>query len=267
MMATSLEIGHEKCRHMVCVVCYGKTSRALSASDIECIQNNVIEGYNVGNPDFPCGICTGCNIALSKKRNDHDCPLPNRGLDYNPERKIGLRSATMCTCKICHIAKLYGIEFLKYTRQQGKKRGRPSTKTHTSFKVCSNCFAKLYSGCSHSMEQCRYSRRTKVDSIIGMTSPSTLQRAASRINQEDDAVAITLGRPKKTKEEVRKELFTSDDLYGMKQDLQLSNAHTKVLAQGIRSAANSRKAIEKNAMVMVQDKNHRLDNFFEIQNF
>ena len=142
-MATSLEIGHEKCRGMVCVVCYEKASRALSASDIEGIKKYVIEGYDVGNPDFPCGICTGCNIALSKKRNDPDSPLPNQVSDYNPERRIGLRSATTCTCKICYIAKLYGIEFLKYTRQHRKKRGRPSTKTPTSFKVCSNCFAKL----------------------------------------------------------------------------------------------------------------------------
>ena len=242
-MATSLEIGHERCRGMVCVVCYEKASRrTLSATDIDTVKKYVIDGYDIKNPDFPCGICTGCNIALSKKRKDSNFPLPNQVSDYNPQRRIGLRSSTTCSCKICYIGKLYGIEYLKHTRQHRKKRGRPSTKTPTTFKVCSNCFSKLYSGCSHAVEQCRYSRRIKVDNIIGLTSPSTLLRVASRNNQEDDASAIPLGR-KQTKKEVRKELFTSDDLFEMKQSLQLSDA-----------------------MLKVQDNNHRLDDYFEIRN-
>ena len=49
----------------------------------------------------------------------------------------------------------------------------------------------------------------------------------------------------------------------MQQDLGLSNSQTKILLCDIRLATASQKVIQKNAFMMIQEKNHQLDTFFE----
>ena len=63
-------------------------------------------------------------------------------------------------------------------------------------------------------------------------------------------------------EEVKKALFSSADCASMQQDLGLSNSQTKILLHNIRLATGSQKVIEKNAFMMIQEKNHKLDTFF-----
>ena len=180
-MATAFEIGHEKCRSLVCVVCYQKASSSLSEAEILLVQEFLIDGYRSSHPDFPNGVCTGCSITLSRKRSDPTVALPVVE-NYDPDRKAGLRSVDTCTCKICSVAKLNGLPFLLASRKnRKKKRGRPSTKTTPdNMKICSICFTKIYRGCNHSAAQCQQSRRIKVVNIMEITSPTTLQRAASR---------------------------------------------------------------------------------------
>ena len=62
-MSTVFEIGHDRCRSKVCVVCYGKASCLLSELEIETVEKILIDGYSSSHPDFPCGVCTGCSIA------------------------------------------------------------------------------------------------------------------------------------------------------------------------------------------------------------
>ena len=61
-----------------------------------------------------------------------------------------------------------------------------------------------------------------------------------------------------------KALFSSADYAGMQQDLGLSNLQTKILLRNIRLATGSQKVIEKNAFMMIQEKNYQLDTFFEL---
>ena len=51
----------------VCVVCHEKASSILSGLEIETVDKFLIDCYKSTHPDFPCGICTGWSIALSKK--------------------------------------------------------------------------------------------------------------------------------------------------------------------------------------------------------
>ena len=97
-MTTEFEIGHKKCCSLVCLVCYKKASRSLSASEIQSIQEIVIDGYSSSDPDFPNGVCMSCSIVSSKKGNDPTTALAVAE-SYDPEIKTGLRSVNTCSCK------------------------------------------------------------------------------------------------------------------------------------------------------------------------
>ena len=62
---------------------------------------------------------------------------------------------------------------------------------------------------------------------------------------------------------MKKALFSSADCAGVQQDLGLSNSQSKILPRDVRLATGSQKRIEKNAFIMIQEKNH-LDTFFEL---
>lgn len=261
MMSTTFESEHERCRIKVCVVCYEKASRVLSESQIETIQHYVIDGYSSTDPDFPCGVCTGCSIALFKKRKDPEFLLPIINVSYDPGRKLGLRSIDVCSCRICVVAKQNGLSALQSSRKK-RKRGRPTSNTVPEhIKICSNCFTIISQGSDHTAAMCRSSKRTKVSNLLEITSPNTLHRAASR----GDMSVIPLGRPKKM-DVVRKNLFTSNDCAGIQQDLGISNSKNKLLLRDIRLASGSRSIIEKNALLTIQEKNHQLDNFLSFAN-
>ena len=95
-MSTAFEIGHEKCRSLVCVVCYQKASHSLLELEIKNVQDYLIDGCSFSHPDFLNGICTSCSIALSKKRKDPIIALPIVE-NFDPERKTGLRSVNACS--------------------------------------------------------------------------------------------------------------------------------------------------------------------------
>ena len=61
-----MEIGHEKCRALVCVVCYNKAAHVLSDLETKYVQEFIIEGYTASNPDFPCSICTICGFLFAR---------------------------------------------------------------------------------------------------------------------------------------------------------------------------------------------------------
>ena len=129
--STAFEIENEKCRSLVCVVCYRKASRSFSELKIKNVQDYLIDGYSSSHPDFPNGICTGCSIALSKKRKDPTIALPIVE-NYDPERKTGMRSLYSCSCKLCSVAKLNGLNVLLASRKNRKKQGRPKEKQFLS---------------------------------------------------------------------------------------------------------------------------------------
>ena len=93
------------------------------------------------------------SIVLSKKRKDPTTALPVVE-SHDPERKTGLRSVNTCSCKICSVANLNGLDFLLASRKNKRKLGRATTKMiPKNVKICENSFTKLYRGCSHSTSQ------------------------------------------------------------------------------------------------------------------
>ena len=264
-MSTDFEIGHERCRSLVCVVCYNKASHLLSKLQTKLVQEFIIEGYTSSNPDFPCGICINCGFLLSKKSKNSDVKLPSVE-SYDPGRTTGLRSVSICSCKICTVAKMNGLSSLTASRKK-VKRGRPSLQSvPTPVRHCSNCFVAIYRGSNHSIEACkRSSQRSKVSQLIKMASPTSIKRAALH-NEKDINLQITpLGPPTKVKK-VTKELFSAESCAEFQQDLDLSNSKTKVLLQGMRAESGYRKVIEKYAYKKIVEKSHRLDEYFEMRN-
>ena len=273
-MATVLstfDASHEECRHRVCIVCYGKGSRTLSETEIQTIQDFLIDGFDIENSNFPCAACVKCHIMLLKKHKDPDFLMPIRDIDYEPRRPTALRSIQQCTCRICNVARTGGLQ---YRKTMMKKRGRRPTKEASLrefFKVCGNCMAKIYRGSNHTAQSCKSSRRAKIDNIEEMVkSPISLERLASRtIKKSSDSTLSTLGskkmRVENTDSNTKRVLFSKEDVIGMQQDLQLSNKGTKILSRDIRIVTGSRKSVESDIRKKLHDVYHQLDEFFELR--
>ena len=265
-MASKFEQEHEECRQRVCVLCYHKGDRPISEREIKCIDQYLIEGYTPDNPDFPNALCTGCHIDLSKKIADSEYQLHPKVQDYDAGRTKYLRSVTSCcACKICTVAKMTG---LAYNRMVKKKKGRPKGNAPQCYKICGKCFQQIYQGSNHSASKCRYSRRDKVSHVEKLVStPTTLQRVASRIvKRHSDTPLATLGPNKRRIIETPRKhepIFNSEQVLGMQTDLGLSNTQTRILAQDLRMATGSRKAIERGFSKEVTENSHKLDEYFE----
>ena len=255
------DLEHERCRSKICVVCYQKANCTLPDLEIQTVHEFLIDSYNVTDPDFPSGICTGCSIILSKKQKNVDFKIKVLE-NYDQERKVVLQSVDTCLCRIYRETKMNGLSPLQKSRKKCKQgRPVPNPAPNHLKKICSNCFSIIAKGSNHSASLCKHSKRVKVDKLIQISSPSTLQRAASR-DQQNYFITL-LGRPKQI-EEVKKILFPSPDWAGIQQDLGISNSQTKILLCDIRLASGSHSIIEKNAFVKTQEKNQQLDSFFKL---
>ena len=135
-MATEFDLGHDRCRSKVCVVCYEKASCMLSDLEIETEVKFLIAAYKSMHPDIPCRSCTGCSIALSKKRKDVDFEIPVLE-SHDLERKVGLRLVGTFSCRICTVAKRNRQSVLQLSRKKCKQ-GRPTSKPVPSQKLQKN---------------------------------------------------------------------------------------------------------------------------------
>ena len=85
--------------------------------EIEKIDKFLIDGDISTHPNFPCAICTGCSIALSKKRKDVDFEIPVSE-SYDPERKVGLRSVGISSWRTWTVLKRNGLSVLQLSRKK-----------------------------------------------------------------------------------------------------------------------------------------------------
>ena len=176
-LTTEFDLGHDRCRSKVCVVCYEKDSRMLLDLEIDTVDKFLIDGYKSKHPDFPCEVSTGCSIALSKKRKDVDFEIPVLG-SYDLERKVGLWSVGTCSCRTSTLAKSNGLIVLQLSRKK-REPGRPTSKPVLShMENCSNFFWTNAKGSNYTAVQCQNSKKTKVEKLVNISSPSTFQRAA-----------------------------------------------------------------------------------------
>ena len=130
-----------------------------------------------------------------------------------------------------------GLNVLQKLRQNCKRDRPLSNSAPNHLKICSNCYATIAKGSSHSASLYKHSNRVKVEKIVQISSPFTLKRAASR-DQQNSAIT-PLNQPKKNRE-VKKMLFSSADCSGMQEDLGISISQTKILLRNIRLATGSR---------------------------
>ena len=143
-----------------------------------------------------------------------------------------------------------------WLHENKRKRGRTTMKIiPESVKICTNCFTKIYRGCSYSASQCQYFRRIKVVNLMEISSPTTIQCAASCEQCLSEVTVTQLGWPKKV-EDVEKEPFSSADWSGLQQDLGLSNSKTNVLLRDIRLVSGSHFITEKNSFAKIQQNYH-----------
>ena len=225
----------------VCVLYATVKAQPLSVTDIKSIKDYVIDGFDINNSDFPSAICSTCSNALCQKRKDETYNLLCLIDDYDPNRPQNLHSTSSCTCRIYNVAKIKLQDALKMKMKCGRKSSFSTSLTDKpkSFKICSNCFNKIYPGCSHPASSC-HSRRAKVENLL--RNPVTLQRVVSRTVKSSSSTPLsTLGpspRPV-AKPQPRRELFLTDNLFGIQQDLQLSTRQTLTLATDIRLAVGS----------------------------
>ena len=195
---------HSDARKKVCVICYCKGSRVLSSADAQSVRDFAIEGYNVEDPDFPCGICNNCRRILSAYRNgDTSRSLPV-ATSYNPETRVLTRSQDVCQCRICEVAKSYGGQANAQKKLAMKrKKGRPASTEPAPKKLCTICFCELYPGCHHSKADC-LSKKEKLNNIrLNVLSDElTREQVASQALRESQAAEgstsvklSTLGAP------------------------------------------------------------------------
>lgn len=260
-MATALDLDHERCRLKVCVLCYRKGSRKLSATDIAAINEFVIDGYDVNNPDFPASLCNGCYLLLSKRRNGHDIDLPCFD-DYDPQRPRDLRSEVSCSCKICKIAKVDKREATKLKKKPGRPSSSdtdgPSSTLRRNIKICSQCFTIIHRGCVHNSNSCA-SLKNKVKNasdLLGSSSP-TVVRLHRKLEKEERHKNDNSSTTSKFK-------ISSENMSVIQQDLNLSTRETLVLASDIRKASQSRQIIEPCLKEKLYEKHHSLDDFFTL---
>ena len=188
--------------------------------------------------------------------------------NYDPERPKNLRSLEACTCRICHVSKAKLQEAKRMKKQRGRPLAQPLEDKGIIFKVCGNCFAKMYCGCTHSQELCK-SRRKKVENIGSLiSSPVSTERLASRISVPGTSLSTLGSRPRKVpakKTEKRSKTISGEDVSQMQIHLGLSTRRTLALARGVRQATGSRKSIESGVKDFLHEKHHKLDDYFELK--
>lgn len=268
---TTVDEGHERARKRVCIVCYRKGTRSLSERDIENIRTFAIFDYKKGNPDLPCGLCSGCYLLLSKLKNGAEVQLPIAD-DYDPIRPMNMRSMNNCNCRICIISSSKNQDALSLKRKPGRPSltSGPSTNKQKQevFKVCSNCFTKIYRGCDHSASMCA-SRRQKVYNIEKLVADDdiTKERLASRTINATDSSLATLGSKQKPIHSKPKEGHTLsiEGMSAIQTDLNLSVRQVHRLCKDLRQVSSSRTLIQAGLKSGIYDTNHKLDDQFELR--
>ena len=101
---------HEECRSIVCAPCGSKLTangRVLTSEQSQLIQDKINPDFDIDDPRYPIGVCSGCRLRLSQIKNGSPVKLP-----IMPNYEVCLlpkptRSQLnpQCYCYICLTAK------------------------------------------------------------------------------------------------------------------------------------------------------------------
>ena len=173
-----VKLTHQDCRSKVCAVCYGRSGRKATQNVTdyleEGIQSFVFAEFDKRDERFPSGVCTTCRMTLIEHikgkslRDDRDeqrtllLPDPDQ---YEAQIIRVTRSSSQqgCECRICSLARLNGLQWLKFVSDCKKVKTdfAPGVKYD---KLCKDCFAPIYRGSNHSVDVCR-SRKHTLDNV------------------------------------------------------------------------------------------------------
>ena len=143
---------HFKCREKVCAACFclkGRKASFLINQNQELELRKCIPEYDSSNPEYPVGLCNPCRIILNSQKGNINNKRKMKFTDYEPVKNQNMikmtvtddDEATICTCKICHVAKLYGTGFMEYYKQPNLKK-------------CDVCNSEIARGSNHSTTKC-----------------------------------------------------------------------------------------------------------------
>ena len=197
-MAIKFEQVSNECWGRDSVPFYQKRDRTISSKEVECIDSNLIQRYNIEGPNFSHALFTECYIELNKKINNYH--LVSKVEDYDPGRLKYLWFSLDWECSICTVAKMRGLAYLRMVK---RKKGKPDATEKTTlkcYKVYSNCFQQFYQGSNDSVSKYWSSWRYKVSPGNDLVnSRNTLQIVASCVikNHADTPFFSTLGPKKK----------------------------------------------------------------------
>ena len=189
----NIKKGHEEHRKAVCAICWcesgQKASRCVSAAQEAALREFVVSSYSLADPRFPTGLCKSCMFILgdwnSGVENPRPLPVASR---YDAVLPILTRSSPECSCTMCKIGRMNGLEWKRFSFSKHQEINPPISK-NTGERLCAICFSRIYRGSNHSPEACK-SSRVVVENLSGVQS-STLDKVVhghlnSSINETGD---------------------------------------------------------------------------------
>ena len=141
------KLDRDSSRLKVCCLCWRKAARKLTPKYEGNVKELILD-YDKDDPAFPTGICSSCRIILDTHASKNDLLI---SLEHKARSRLNLRSAKICKCRICQIAKTNGLE----EKAMKKRAGRLCKPKRLAIKVCSCLFPKLNRGTRHSSSMCR----------------------------------------------------------------------------------------------------------------
>lgn len=181
-----MKLDHEKCRNLVCALCFKKTKSAKRIGDQwkKTIVSYFLPTYNEKDKKYPRVLCGGCYLAVYRKSKGNwnvICLLSNyllfmhllkQGLehrdvnvhDYNKDTSITTRKKSgnaEHSCAICSVARA-NLLSKPITARSPDKNESPQ-EVPKVMKVCSECFSVIHPGKPH-----RCSKQTKIENLSKM---------------------------------------------------------------------------------------------------
>ena len=152
---------HERYRRLICAICLCQEGRKADrwvrpgSLEEEVIRSNIDPGYSSLDTRSPGGTCLQCRRRLfdvAKGKGTAQSLRMATDIDLGLSRITSSSAQEPCTCYFCTVGSLTGGEWNAWRKEARGKRGVAGVEG--SMRRCGECFAPLYSGCSHDTSRC-----------------------------------------------------------------------------------------------------------------